>query len=1422
MSRRGGARRSRVDFSFPAEESVPLRSVRGRSEGNAEQRREAGDVAANIEAQILEAVNSAAPLRSGRSADRVPIEVQGDLVSADVAVSRGGRRGGGGGSEIRVGRYTMTVRGAGEPLQLRHSAAFLFRLTTAVNELNRVRGGPQFFFTAHAYQGRGAVIAAAGLGQEDDLQEMRERLPGADGGSISGAGSSRRSAAAAAAVYSYIRGDDGGAGRAFIQAGDAAASLDYDYDAFAEIFRSGVVVEEIVIKFTVIGRAPAGSTVVSVDSRFRSINWRAVGRKALEIASAFFARQVPQEMGGASRTVTAVQFIRRTKKQLMAFYPNDNMCFARALNAALLHSNLLEQGHDGQKEWKKLYGAPPSKWLEAGAFSFSGFDIAALIRIGQQVTGPNYDVRQDGVTPLMFHPISEYFGINLIVLDIGRFYAPVYIHDRQHVRTTVVLAVLSTDDCKHVFYMPTPAKFFKKASHKSRKVRFCTVCGTYTTSIMAHLCAPSIESYAQTCALVGSTVFDQHLEALEARFLFADKNSPFSGVFIGAACPFCWEHHDDVFSEEGPRELLADDKKKTGCLDCGRVIHISCMRGHLANGVCTAVKECANCHRSVRSDALNSHVCGAFYCRVCKVRVEEVPHICYIDSVAAAKGRGIILKPTPEKIAEATVAAYKYTVAFDFETFIHDRETGQIKVNMICWATLSDISERGEAAVQCLTGQDCLDRFVKEHFLKERAKDDPRITYLAHNGKGFDFKFILEYMTSNTDQKISVTMRGRKILCAEFENKTRLVCTLSHLPMSLASMPKAFGFSDVTKGFFPHELNCLVGNDDSKAEPFLPGVFPQKSLFKPEFMRPDDAKNFEIWHAEQTQIFSSQNIVYNVVSEMRKYCVADVAVLGKAAIAFISDMYTSFGMNPFEMLTSASLSFKIFCVRYLPLTGVKISVPPAAIQEFIRRSFLGGRTEVFVPFIDLARFKAALVSHGASAEQLDLKIVHSDVTSLYPTVMLDKFPVGVPFVRDPSDFSFICDEVFLRKRGLFFVQLSLDPPPDSSPFYGMPFVPFKGTRLRFSYEPACMNDVVLDSATLETALEFGYTVVPGSVCKILFWTEEQCGKIFEGFVNDLFKKRLEAKRNKNTSMDLLFKIVLNSLWGRFAMRRDVPDTQIVRDTDQPKLASLLESRTRFIKSVVELGEHQLAITTAPTAEELQLNNAGTITNIAVAAFVTSLARRFLYRKLSELHQASTREFDRIAPGFPPFAPVCPGGPRASTPVLYCDTDSIYAVVPTRSIAETVLPHSKELGGWGDELKGAGPGGADAEIRQACFIGPKCYTVVYADEHQTAKAKGVSTNLSSSAVLNFNTFCDLLKGVKTHVYVDESFRVMSNATFQLCQRVSTEDATKIVQLPNCPKRYIYPQYSIEDWISNYGFVPTAPYCVDRPFEAVKWV
>lgn len=180
---------------------------------------------------------------------------------------------------------------------------------------------------------------------------------------------------------------------------------------------------------------------------------------------------------------------------------------------------------------------------------------------------------------------------------------------------------------------------------------------------------------------------------------------------------------------------------------------------------------------------LNSHSCGFCKCKNCNKKVNE-DHKCFITRLQSEK-----------KLSEPTIL-------FDCES---TKELNYHQINFIISRRMCKECIKNFSTIPCFN---CEEKEFKnekdfcEYLFMQRNKN--RVC-LSHYEKGYDTQFVVRYLLEN-NKTPNVIATGTKFLSAEYQ-AIRLLDSFFFMPMKLSDLPKSFGFSKTTKGYFPHLFN---------------------------------------------------------------------------------------------------------------------------------------------------------------------------------------------------------------------------------------------------------------------------------------------------------------------------------------------------------------------------------------------------------------------------------------------------------------------------------------------------------------------------------------------------------------------------------------------------------------------------------------
>lgn len=238
------------------------------------------------------------------------------------------------------------------------------------------------------------------------------------------------------------------------------------------------------------------------------------------------------------------------------------------------------------------------------------------------------------------------------------------------------------------------------------------------------------------------------------------------------------------------------------------------------------------------------------------------------------------------------------------------------------------------------------------------------------------------------------------------------------------------------------------------------------------------------------------------------------------------------------------------------------------VEEFLRDSYCGGRTEVFKIFAE--------------------NVKHYDVNSLYPYVMVKgEFPVGKPdFIKNSRLAKVSFEEWLETKKGIGFLYCQVFIPKQN-----IPPLPCKMGKLAF---PCGRVYGVWNYEELDYAIKECGVVIEEYYESVFY---HQTYPIFERFINTMLEIKDEGTRTGNTALRTFGKLLMNVGYGYTGMRRD--DKTSLKDFDE---------REKYIDDIVfadpELG--YIEIPTEIRAEYIQ---------VAVASTVTARARLELLKAL---------------------------------------------------------------------------------------------------------------------------------------------------------------------------------------------------------------
>ena len=375
------------------------------------------------------------------------------------------------------------------------------------------------------------------------------------------------------------------------------------------------------------------------------------------------------------------------------------------------------------------------------------------------------------------------------------------------------------------------------------------------------------------------------------------------------------------------------------CPDCGRSFKgEKCLKKHKhipkkGKSTCQKYKKCETCNKTydgVRKLFQKGHMCDETFCHNCNDFV-SASHMCYIKTIAEKRA-------SHPDIKSNNMQQTKY-IFFDFECI---QETGTHIPNLcIVYAVCSEcISNPISANATCknckknqrvFSGINTRDEFCQWLF----SEENNNATCIAHNFKGYDSYFILQYLYNNAIVP-KIIYNGAKIMYIHvpFVN-VRFIDSFNFLPMALSKLPKSFGFEELCKGYFPHFFNTNANQH------VIQDHLPHIDYYGPNAMSIEGRQKFIAWYE------THKNDFFNFQKEIQKYCESDVHILAKACLIFWSMFMHAtanpdnciFGVDPFESsITIASACNLVFRTNHLEPNTIGI-IPQGGYNRAVVQSY---------------------------------------------------------------------------------------------------------------------------------------------------------------------------------------------------------------------------------------------------------------------------------------------------------------------------------------------------------------------------------------------------------------------------------------------------------------------------------------------------
>ena len=454
-----------------------------------------------------------------------------------------------------------------------------------------------------------------------------------------------------------------------------------------------------------------------------------------------------------------------------------------------------------------------------------------------------------------------------------------------------------------------------------------------------------------------------------------------------------------------------------------------------------------------------------------------------------------------------------------------------------------------------------LNKVFKDLFTKSNSN---KIIYI-HNSSNFDLIFILKHLVQMSNVEINPIIKDGKFINLEIKytikdsDKTQYSITLRDsmliLPSSLSKLAKDFNIK-TGKGIFPYSF-VNKNNLDYK------GCIPEFKYFDNNKV---SLSEYEAYKNRFT------NKLWVLKKEAISYCEQDCVLLYNILNKFGNQIYKEFKVNIYLTPTLPSLAFRIYRTHFMKNNSIPILTDK--YYNDLVNAYYGGHCDVYIP------------------KNNNNLVYCYDVNGLYPYGMkMFQFPTKLLtyFLGDiTKDSNFSSMLINNKAVGMFKVKVQAP------------------LTLKNPILPRKLNDITVYgtgtwtgwyfSEELNKAKSLGYKfeILSGYVFK--------SEPLFNKYVDSLNK--MKENSNKNSINYTIAKLLLNSLYGRFAMSPSLLNHKVLEanSTEYNDFIRLIKFEN--IESEVKLGNKVLISYT----DSNNIINSNLNINIAIGLATSSYAR----------------------------------------------------------------------------------------------------------------------------------------------------------------------------------------------------------------------
>ena len=401
-----------------------------------------------------------------------------------------------------------------------------------------------------------------------------------------------------------------------------------------------------------------------------------------------------------------------------------------------------------------------------------------------------------------------------------------------------------------------------------------------------------------------------------------------------------------------------------------------------------------------------------------------------------------------------------------------------------------------------------------------------------HNLK-YDFSFLAKYGITHSLQK------GTRLMRSVIEYKQCQIYfrdTLPILSCKLSRLPQMFHLEGIQKEVFPYKYYTIERLKSNR------GVIAEAGK--------DDE-----WTEKDYKLFN-ENIdkigcridsgTFDMYKYAEFYCKQDVNILRRAFNRFASDFMKEFNINPFDYISISALANEVFNQRVYYPNGNMFKVG-GHVREFMAKAVHGGR---------------CMCAYNKKWNVQGKDIVDYDAVSLYPSAMARLYTVeGTPEVlnKQYTNCSVIPDD--LKAYSAYVVEIKITKVGKHYPFPLIVQHTEDGNLNKDeNIDEQHPVSMVVDDIYLEDLVNFQH--ITFDIIRGYYWTGKKDYRIRD-VIKHIFNKRLEYKKENNPLQEL-YKLIMNSCYGKCIEKPVMKDAVYVRDEIVKKKRETFNPYIRFI------------------------------------------------------------------------------------------------------------------------------------------------------------------------------------------------------------------------------------------------------------------